>query len=128
MTVAGRVMVFQIPGSRLMEQAIRFIESSASKRINHHEWYISKKPRLLYSFSLFSLMVCKYSGGGVPWGMTVPTIEITARVMRVNMVNLSEQKKSQIDRDTVFSLDVTKCSLAIKLLQATCTHEAFTPT
>jgi hypothetical protein len=44
------------------------------------------------------------------------------------MVSLSEQKKSQIDRDTVFSLDVTRMLLGYRLLQATCTHEAFTPT
>ena len=60
-------------------------------------------------------MVCKYSGGGVPCGMTVPMIESTAREMRVNMVSLSEQKKSQTDRDIVFSLDVTRMLLGYKV-------------
>ena len=60
-------------------------------------------------------MVCKYSGGIAPCGMTVPIIEITASVMRVNMVNLSEQKKSQMDWDTDFLLEVTRMLLGYKV-------------
>lgn len=66
-------------------------------------------------------MVCKYSGGGVPCGMTVPMIEITASVMRVNMVSLSEQKKSQMDWDIDFLLEVTKMLLGCKVA-AGCLH------
>ena len=60
-------------------------------------------------------MVCRYSGGGVPCGMTVPMIEVTARVIRVNMVSLSEQKKSQMDWDIDFLLEVTRMLLGYKV-------------
>lgn len=47
--------------------------------------------------------------------MTVPIIEITASVMRVNMVSLREQKKSQINWDVDFLLDVTRLLLGYKV-------------
>ena len=60
-------------------------------------------------------MECRYSGGGVPCGMTVPMIEMIASVMRVNMVSLSEQKKSQMDWDVDFLLEVTRMLLGNKV-------------
>ena len=42
-------------------------------------------------------------------------IEVTARVIRVNMVSLSEQKKSQMDWDIVFLLEVTRMLLGYKV-------------
>ena len=47
--------------------------------------------------------------------MTVPMIEITANVMRVNMVSLSEQKKSQMDWDIDLLLVVTRMLLGYKV-------------
>lgn len=52
-------------------------------------------------------MDCRYSGGGDPCGMTVPMIEITAKVMSRNMVSFSEQKKSQSDWGHDLSFVVT---------------------
>ena len=61
------------------------------------------------------LMVCRYSGGGDPCGMIVPMIEMIASVMRVNMVSLSEQKKSHMDWDIDFLLEVTRMLLGYKV-------------
>src|SRR6185369_14025053 len=63
--------------------------------MNHHEWYISKKPSALYSLILVRLIRARYSSAGVPCGMTVPMIEMIAREISRNMVNFNEQKKSQ---------------------------------
>lgn len=38
-------------------------------------------------------MVCRYAGGGVPWGITVPMMDTAARPISRKMVSFSEQKK-----------------------------------
>ena len=78
-----------------MEQAIRLAVNMQSSMINHQEWYISKKPNVLYSLSFAGLICARYSGAGVPCGMIVPMIEISASAIRTNIVSFSEQKKSQ---------------------------------
>ena len=81
--------------------------------MNHHEWYISKKPSALYSFILAGLIWARYSSGGIPWGMTVPMIEMTASEISRNMVSFSEQKKSQREcRKSFFG--VVTCTFSLK--------------
>jgi hypothetical protein len=73
--------------------------------MNHHEWYMSKKPRDLYSFTFAGLIWAIYSWGGIPCGTTVPMIEMSAREINRNIVSFNEQKKSQIEfRKSLFWL------------------------
>jgi hypothetical protein len=78
-----------------MEHEIRLRLNTYSKEMNHHEWYISKKPSLVYISSFMELIWATYSGGSSPWGRIVPMIEVSAREMSRVIVSLREQKKSQ---------------------------------
>ena len=63
--------------------------------MNHQEWYISKKPSFEYICNLVGLILATYSGGTIPWGRTVPIIDVKASEIRRKMVSFSEQKISQ---------------------------------
>jgi hypothetical protein len=76
-----------------MEQQIRFNVNRYKRSMNHQEWYMSKKPRALYSRIFISLSVARYSRCGPCWIM-VPMIEVRASPMSRKSVSLKEQKKS----------------------------------
>jgi hypothetical protein len=58
---------------------------------------MSKKPSFEYICSLVALIEATYSGGSAPCGRIVPMIDVKAREMRSESVNLSEQNKSHTD-------------------------------
>jgi hypothetical protein len=69
----------------------------------------------LYSFILAGLIRARYSSGGIPWGMTVPIIEMTARDISRNMVSFREQKKSQRECRKSF-LGVVTCKFSLDIV------------
>ena len=93
MTSTGSETIFQTLGSLLMEQQIRFSVNRYNSRMNHQEWYMSKKPKALYNRILVSLSVARYSRCGPCW-MMVPMIEVRASPMSRKIVSFKEQKKS----------------------------------
>lgn len=85
----------QTEGSLLREQKTRLRTSKARMAKNHHEWYISKRPkksRILVRLEPYSARYC----WGVPFcKIIVPKTDVVARKIRRKIVSLSEEKMLQ---------------------------------
>ena len=87
-----------------MEQTVRFAAKSISSATNHHEWYISIKPKksnALYSAGAIespkslpiSLM---FFSGAVFCSMIVPIIEVMAIRAKITTASFIDEKRFHI--------------------------------
>jgi len=88
---------FRIGRRRFREQATRFALRRPRRERNHQAWYMSRKPRILNILYVLTRYTRRYSSGEPFWGMTVPKMEATARMMSRGMVKRTEARESQRD-------------------------------
>ena len=75
--------------------------------LNHKEWYMSKRFIELNNRNrpgLKPLANSRLSRWGI-WGMSVPKIDATARMIKSTIVSLTELKKRQMGLGFVFEVD-----------------------
>jgi hypothetical protein len=98
----------------LREQKTTFRASTTKIALNHHEWYISnrpKKPRILDRRGPYSARYC----WGVPFcRMIVPKTDVAARRIRRKIVSLREEKISHTIALNPFESLLAKMILVVR--------------
>jgi len=96
-----------VAGNRSIEQMMRFRARQPMSNLNQREWYISKRFIKLNNLNMPGLKPLANSTLSC-WGicgMTVPRIDVIARMIRSTMASLTELKKRQTEFEFVFEVD-----------------------
>ena len=87
---------FHAPENLSIEQIIRFRPRHPNRSLNQSEWYISNRLRRLNRLNHSGLRLFANCTAPWPcWGITVPIMDVIARMIRSTMVNLTDLKKRQ---------------------------------
>ena len=86
-----------------MEHTMRFTVRHNTISLNQSEWYMSKRFSELKKRNISGLKFLANSMAPWPrWGMTVPIMEATAKMISRKKVSLTELKNLQIGFDLSF--------------------------